>query len=538
MEDCRLMAPKRRSFFIVSVVILSCSLAGGIYGQRVQAAASQKDDDVKAGLKTFTKAYGLVEENFADPVAPDKAIYDGAIPGMLRTLDPHSSFQDPKAFARMREEQRGNYYGVGMRVVMRGTAGSIVFEPFKGSPAWKAGLRPGDLIISVNGANSRGMNTEQVAGLLKGPRGTKAKIEVEREGSAKPISFEVVRDAINVTSVPDPVSLNGGIYYIRVEQFMETTSRDLQAGLSKVGEENIKGLILDLRGNPGGLVNEGVAVADKFLNKGDVIVSHHGRAAEAGKETVYRASTGNHGNKYPIVVLVNRSSASAAEIVTGALQDHDRAWVFGDNTFGKGLVQSVYPLIENSGLLLVTAKYYTPSGRLIQRDYSHESFYDYYFKQNTEARNLQDVKMTDSGRTVYGGGGISPDEKYVSPKYDKFELELARNNVYFDFTTRYLGTKDVKVTADWRPDTAVLNDFHGFLLEKKVPFTEADFTQDNDWVKRQLTMAVLWSGLSDDDSHAYEEMTDPEVLKAVDSLPKAQALLNSVTKLIVQRRVR
>ncbi len=244
-----------------------------------------------------------------------------------------------------------------------------------------------------------------------------------------------------------------------------------------------------------------------------MIVSYHGRAHGAGKETVYRASTGNHGNKYPIVVLVNRSSASAAEIVTGALQDHDRAWVFGDNTFGKGLVQSVYPLIENSGLLLVTAKYYTPSGRLIQRDYSHESFYDYYFKQNTEARNLQDVKMTDSGRTVYGGGGISPDEKYVSPKYDKFELELARNNVYFDFTTRYLGTKDVKVTADWRPDTAALNDFHGFLLEKKIPFTEADFTQDTDWVKRQLTMAVLWSGLSDDDSHAYEEMTDPEVLK-------------------------
>jgi carboxyl-terminal processing protease len=504
----------------------------------VQAAASQKDDDVKASLKTFTKAYGLVEENFADPVTPDKAIYDGAIPGMLRTLDPHSSFQDPKAFARMREEQRGNYYGVGMRVVMRGSAGSIVFEPFKGSPAWRAGLRPGDLIITVNGADARGMNTEQVAGLLKGPRGTTVKIEVEREGSSKPVSFQVVRDAINVTSVPDAVNLGGGIYYIRVEQFMETTSRDLEADLTKVGESNIKGLILDLRGNPGGLVNEGVAVADKFLNKGDVIVSHHGRAAEAGKETVYRASSGNHGNKYPIVVLVNRTSASAAEIVTGALQDHDRAWVFGDNTFGKGLVQSVYPLIENSGLLLVTAKYYTPSGRLIQRDYSHESFYDYYFKQNTEARNLQDVKMTDSGRTVYGGGGISPDEKYTSPKYDKFQLELARNNVYFDFTTRYLGTKDVKVTADWRPDSAVLNDFHGFLLEKKVPFTEAEFTQDNDWVKRQLTMAVLWSGLSDDDSHAYEEMTDPEVLKAVDSLPKAQALLNSVTKLIVQRRVK
>jgi carboxyl-terminal processing protease len=533
------MASKRHSLFLACLVILSCSLAGGIYGQRVQASASSsKDDDVKASLKTFAKAYNLVEENFAEPVAPDQAIYDGAIPGMLRTLDPHSSFQDPKAFARLREEQRGKYYGVGMRVVMRGSAGSIVYEPFKGSPAWKAGLRPGDLIVKVNGTSARGMNTEQVAGLLRGPRGTTVNVEVERDGSLEPLSFRMNRDSINVTSVPEAVKLSDGIYYIRIEQFMETTSRDLQDDLNKIGEGNIKGLILDLRENPGGLVNEGVAVADKFLNKGDVIVSHHGRATEAGKNTVYTVQTGNHGNRYPIVVLVNRNSASAAEIVTGALQDHDRAWVFGDNTFGKGLVQSVYPLVENSGLLLVTAKYYTPSGRLIQRDYSHSSFYDYYFKQNTEARNLQDVKTTDSGRTVYGGGGISPDERYVYPKHDKFQVELARSNAYFNFTSHYLGTHSVKVTPNWRPDAAVMNDFHDFLLKKEIPFTEAEFTQDSDWLTRQITMAVLWSGLSDDDSHAYEEMTDPEVLKAVESLPKAQALLNSVNKLIVQRRMK
>jgi len=533
------MASKRRSFFLVSLVVLLCSLAGGIYGQRVQAStATTKDDDVKNSLKMFTKAYDLVENNFADPVTPDTAIYEGAIPGMLRTLDPHSSFQDPKAFAKLREEQRGNYYGVGMRVVQRGSAGVSVFEPFKGSPAWKAGLRPGDLIIMINETNTRGMSTEQVAGLLKGPRGTPVKVEVEREGSTEPISFRVIRDGINVTSVPDAISLNNGVYYIKVEQFMETTSRDLQDNLNRIGEANIKGLILDLRGNPGGLVTEGVAVADKFLPKNSVIVSHHGRATEAGKETVYTARTGNHGHLFPIVVLVNRSSASAAEIVTGALQDHDRAWVFGDNTFGKGLVQSVYPLIENSGLLLVTAKYYTPSGRLIQRDYSHSSFYDYYFKQNTEARNMQDVKMTDSGRTVYGGGGISPDEKYVYPTYDKFQVELARNNAYFNFTAHYQGTHQVKVTGDWRPDAAVMKEFHDYLQTKELPFTEADFTKDHDWLTRQLTMAMLWSGLSDDDSRAYEYATDPEVLKAVESLPKAQALLNSANKLIVQRRMK
>ena len=234
----------------------------------------------------------------------------------------------------MREEQRWNYYGVGMRVQMRGTAGTMVFEPFKGSPAWKAGLRPGDLIIMVNDTNTRGLNTEKVAELLKGPRGTTVKIEVERDGSTEPISFNVVRDSINVTSVPDAINLKNGIYYIKIEQFMETTSRDLDEDLKRIGENNIKGLILDLRENPGGLLNEAVGVADKFLNKDDVIVSHHGRASQ---EKVYTAHNGNHGRLYPIVVLVNRRSASAAEIVTGALQDHDRAWVFERQHLRQGL---------------------------------------------------------------------------------------------------------------------------------------------------------------------------------------------------------
>ncbi len=185
--------------------------------------------------------------------------------------------------------------------------------------------------------------------------------------------------------------------------------------MKALDEDHLKGLVLDLRSNPGGLLTEAVAVVDHLIPKGDVIVSHKGRSSA---EHVYTARNGNHGRTYPIVVLVNRNSASAAEIVSGALQDHDRAWVLGDNTFGKGLVQTVYPLIENTGLTLTTAKYYTPSGRLIQRDYSNVSFFDYYYRNNTAARNLADVKMTDSGRTVYGGGGISPDEKFTPEKLD------------------------------------------------------------------------------------------------------------------------
>ncbi len=290
--------------------------------------------------------------------------------------------------------------------------------------------------------------------------------------------------------------------------------------------------MLDLRGNPGGLLNEAVAVADKFLNKDDVIVSHHGRNSP---EKVYTAHNGNHGRLYPIVVMVNRSSASAAEIVSGALQDHDRAWIFGENTFGKGLVQTVFPLIENTGLALTTAKYYTPSGRLIQRDYSHTSFFDYYYKTNTEARNMQDVKMTDSGRTVYGGGGISPDEKYTPPKLDKFQIELLRQTAFFNFTSFYFGSHSIKLPENWAPDTAVVDAFHDYLLKHKVEFSEADFTQHLDWVKHSLEHEMVFTANSSEASRVFDVKTDPAVAKAMEALPKAQALLNSARKIVVQR---
>ncbi len=526
------MAQKRRSLLAVPLIIAACALAGGLYGPRVSvAAAASNEDDVKSSLKSFTKAYNLVEENFADPLSPDKAIYKGAIPGMLRTLDPHSNFFDPHEFNLMKEEQKGHYYGVGMSVQGR-NGKTVVMAPFTGSPAYKAGLRPGDVIVAVNGKSTDNLTSTEVADLLKGPRNTPVKISVLREGSAKPLDFDVVRDEINRKSVQDAMWLKPGIAYMQIEMFAETTGREVEDNLKRLGETNIKGLVLDLRQNPGGLLSEAVSVSDKFLAKGDLIVSHRGRASA---ERQYRASNGNHGNEYPIVVLVNRYSASAAEIVSGALQDHDRAWILGDNTFGKGLVQTVYPLIENTGLALTTAKYYTPSGRLIQRDYTNTSFFDYYYKTNTEARNMSDVKMTDSGRTVYGGGGISPDEKYSPPKLDKFEIELIRKYALFNFTRRYFGTHDVKLPKGWEPDAAVLTDLHDYLMKEGVTFTEAEFTQDHDWIKRALQKDMYVTAFSIDDSREFDIKTDPMVERAVESLPKAQALLQTAKKIIVQR---
>ena len=529
------MAPKRRSFLFVPFVILLCSVIGGVYGPRIRVAAAASSDDqndVDNSLKAFTKVYDLVDQNFAVKLNADKTIYKGAIPGMLRTLDPHSNFFDPHDFELLREDQKGHYFGVGMTVQGR-NGKTIVIAPFKGSPSYKAGIRPGDVIINVNGVSTDNLDTTKVADMLKGNRGTPVDILVLREGSHEPLSFHVVRDEINRESVHDAVWLKPGIAYVQVEQFIENTGKELQGALDKLGQDKIKGLVLDLRANPGGLLNEGIAVADQFLAKGDVVVSHRGVHQP---EKVYYANHGNHGRNYPVVVLVNHLSASAAEIVAGALQDHDRAWILGETTFGKGLVQTVFPLAENTGLALTTYKYYTPSGRLIQRDYSNISFFDYYYRNNTETRNPQDVKMTDSGRTVYGGGGITPDEKYSPPKLDAFQTQLYRRYAFFNFTKYYFGTHSAKLPEGWAPDASVMTEFHDWLLKKgDIQFSEADFVKDHDYIKRGLQSTMYTTAFSVDESRRFDIETDPMVEKAIEALPKAQALLESARKVMVQR---
>src|SRR5260370_23325424 len=260
------MAHRRRSLLYLPFFIAFCSLLGGLYGPRVEVASAANEDDIRTSLKVFTKVYNVVEENFADPITPDKAVYKGAIPGMLRTLDPHSIFFDPRDFQLLREDQKGHYYGVGMTVAERNHK-TIVISPFTGSPAYKAGIRPGDVIMTVNDKPTDNLTTTEVADMLKGPRGTQVQIVIVREGNDKPITFNVIRDEIPRKSVPDAFWVKPGVGYIQIEQFNETTSPELEDNLKRLGESNIKGLILDLRENPGGLLNQGVAVADRFLRK-------------------------------------------------------------------------------------------------------------------------------------------------------------------------------------------------------------------------------------------------------------------------------
>lgn len=520
----------RRNLLAVTFVILVCGALGAVFGQRVTSNSSAGDSDLRDSLRQFSQVYETVEQNYAEPVNPDKAIYNGAIPGMLRVLDPHSNFFDPKSYSLLREEQRGKYYGVGMQVGPRNNK-VIVIAPFAGTPAYRAGIRPGDVIIAVDGKPTDNLSTTEVAEMLKGPKGTNVKITVLREGTERAIDFNVLRDEIPRYSVDLHFVIRPGIGYMHVSGFQETTEHEVQQALDEMGD--IKGLILDLRQNPGGLLSEGVGVADKFLHRGAVIVSHHGRSSP---EKIYRAARGNSGKDYPLVVLVNRGTASAAEIVAGAIQDHDRGLIVGETTFGKGLVQTVYPLSENTGLALTTAKYYTPSGRLIQRDYSGVSLYDYYYNHEAaDDKNPQnrEVKMTDSGRAVYGGGGISPDVKLDTPKSNKFQDSLLQHYVFFNFGKHYMIGKHV--TKTFEVDDPVMQEFRKYLDEQKVPYTEAELMENDAWVRARIKSELFVDEFGQQDGLRVSAEADPEVQKALDLLPKAKELAENARKIVAEK---
>jgi carboxyl-terminal processing protease len=517
---------------LTAVFCLATVIPAG--GPALAASTANRDEEaVSQSLKTFTQLYNLVEQNFADPVKSETAFYQGAIPGMLNTLDPHSHFFDPKEFAAMQEDNRETYFGVGM-TVRPDNKNTIVVAPFPGSPAFRAGLRPGDIIMNVNGTNTEGKGTTEVTFLLKGPRGTRAVVKIARAGNKDLLTFTIIRDEIPHPSVSEAFWLKPGIAYLKVIQFKENTSREMLDNLNRLGEDNIKGLVLDLRENPGGLLNEGIEVAGHFLKRNQLVVSDRGRVKPAKN---YTAHTNNGGRAYPIVVVVNRSSASAAEIVTGALQDHDRAWVLGETTFGKGLVQEVLRLSDNTGMALTTMHYYTPSGRLIQRDYSNISFLQYYYNKD-DKRNDADIKHTDSGRTVYGGGGITPDEKFAEPKLNAFQIETEfRKSAFFKFSANYFGPKpDPKLPESWEPDENMVNDFHQYLLDNKVKFTEAEFTENHQWIKNEIKREFFITAFNSDASVRVAIQQDPEIAKAVESMPKALMLVDSSKEVIVQRQ--
>jgi len=534
------MTPRaRRALFSVVLFFAVCALAGSVLQRRVGAQSSADQSQLRDNLKSFTDVYSLVEKNYADPIHGDRAdtaIYDGAIPGMLHVLDPHSNFYDPKAYARMREDQRGHYYGVGMMIQQQrdpqGKDHVIVITPYENTPSFRAGIHPGDIISAIDGKDSIGWTSDQVAKTLKGPKGTHVQVSVTRVGLDKPLSFDLVRDEIPHPSVDLKFEIRPGVGYVHLSQFMETTGQEMREAID--GFANMKGLVIDMRSNPGGLLSQAVDVSDHLLDKGQGIVSQRGRAFP---DQTYTATHGNNGKKFPIVILVNRNTASAAEIVSGALQDHDRALIVGETTFGKGLVQTVYDIADHSmGLALTTYHYYTPSGRLIQRNYTGVSLYDYYYNhagaQPADNSN-REVKLTDAGRTVYGGGGITPDEKIDTPMANHFQDQLAAHDIFFKFAPLYLS----KHTADksFKADDAIMAEFKKYAIAQGVDWNESEAKAVDEWLHIRLRSAILTIPEGAQTGQRIMAEWDPMLQKAISFLPEAQTLLDKANKVATEK---
>lgn len=529
------MESSKRGAFLLAIILVIAAVLGGLYGPSLKATAAGAND-LQDSVKSFAQVLSIVQQNYAEPINTEKAVYDGAIPGMLHVLDPHSNFFGPRAWALEMEQQRGNYYGVGMSIVPIGDKIEVV-SPFPGSPADKAGIKPGDVIVKVDGTPTANRSSLQVANMLKGPKGTVVTITLHREGDSKPVVVNVMRGQIPQSAVQYYGMVAPGIGYARVTAFTsENTDADLAEAMKKLDYPHLQGFILDLRGNPGGLLTQAVGMADMFLAKDQLVVSHKGRAS---REQRYYALHGNGGDQVPIVVLINGSTASASEIVSGALQDHDRALIVGTRSFGKGLVQTQYPISNGTALLLTTARYYTPSGRLIQRNYNGVSLYDYEYDRHPN-KDPQ-VKLTDSGRKVYGGGGITPDVEDPAAKYDRFQELLLARDVFYpfdegvgDFTRYFMGTHPT-ITKDFTVDDAVWQRFLGFLKRDDIQYTPDELSKNEAWIKEHIKREAFTYVFGLPAGYKVEVDHDAQIAKAAELVPQAKALYENAKRIVAER---
>lgn len=511
------------------------TLLGGIV-LAVEPVPSTKEQDAES-LRLFNNLLVLVEENYASRVDSEKAVF-GAIDGMLRTLDPHSKFLEPRAFRSLREDQTGSYAGLGIQVQSLFGKVTIVSRPFPDSPAEKAGLRVGDLITHVNGEPTQGLAVEEVVGKLRGTPGTSVHITISRPGEETALEIDIIRQLLKKNTINFAYMIRPAVGYIKIDSFAETTGNELRDALKGMNPRNLEGLILDLRQNPGGLLQEAIKVAETFLQRDQLILKTGGRSSGSAQE--YSARARNTDPMYPLVVIVDQNSASASEIVSGAIQDHDRGLIVGETTFGKGLVQSVYTLRNNAGvdagLLLTTQKWYTPSGRLIQRDYSQISQFDYYnHRDNPDDKQKREVRYSDNGRVVYGGGGITPDVIVERPKLNDFQNSLLENFVFFSFADEFFKTNPT-IDPSFQVSSAMVDNFKRHLSLRKIPFTDKDIQDNLDFIKMRVRHEVFYKRLGNTEAQKVLDEGDVQLQKAIELLPEAKKIPLKVNRQSVQTR--
>ncbi|MDT7778355.1 MAG: carboxyl-terminal processing protease [Acidobacteriota bacterium] len=503
-----------------------------------------------------SEALTVIQDNYVDGNKVNyNDVFKSSIIGMLRTLDPHSNFYDAKEFEEQRADWRSEYYGIGATIGDRRVGASTdtyILATFEATPAFRAGLRFGDRVTEIDGKPVKGKASGDVRDMLRGPRGTTVRVTVERASNGATETVEITRDAVPQPTVPDAYFIKPGVGYIDMTRgFNYTTAEEFISALDYLRSRGMTGLVVDLRGNGGGILDQAVRVAEQFLASGQTILTQKGRGTR-GEAREFKSENRSPDNT-PLVVLVNRGTASASEIVAGAWQDHDRALIVGETSFGKGLVQSIMPLEYGTALTLTTSKYYTPSGRLIQRDYSNQSFYDYIYgrvngtQAETQAEKPKGPEThTDTGRPLYGGGGISPDETIKPRTLSAQQVRLI--DPVFAFARdmvngRVAGFPDYKVAG--MPDFERNVEAGAFVVDDRVfkafkeyvaahaedyKVTDAQLDHSRDFIARQLRYDLTTAAYGSVKATQVLMLDDPQVAKGIDSLPRARDLATSAMR--------
>ena len=527
-----------RSVSAAVFAIVFCALVGGLYGRSALAIEDQVPDQ----YKVFTAALNAIDASYIGTVESDRLVY-GAISGMLQTLDPHSSFMDPRTYAQMRERQEGRYYGLGITIAV--VDGEItVVSLFEGSPAYQKGLRRGDIIAKIEGEDTKGWTSDDAVKKLRGPKGTPVRISLKRSGFDQLIDLAVVRDEIHIPTVPSAFMLDPQTGYIRVSEFGENTDQELGQALRNLQRQGMKRLVFDLRNNPGGALDQAIKVANRFLPRGDMVVYTRGRVPNSDQD--YRATESSDYLNIPMVTLTNRSSASASEIVSGALQDHDRSLIVGETTFGKALVQSVYRVSEGAGVAVTTAHYYTPSGRLIQRpwDDSFDEYLTYTLREQdpNKAHSPEDLKLTDGGRKVYSGGGIEPDRRFDGPiegfNPTRFGRTLYARQLFDIYAQRFARKGDTRITMapttpvremspGFEVTDAMVAEFRDVIEKSKVKIDADSWQKDQQFIRAMIRYEIDLDLFGVEAARKDLVKTDPQLQFALGLFPEAQRLLET-----------
>ena len=525
-------------------VVLS-GLVGGLFGGRVLATQG----GVPQHYDAFASALAAVEANYVDEVDTERLVYQ-AIGGMLQTLDPHSNFMDPRSYAQLRERQEGRYYGLGISInVIDGRI--TVMSIFEGSPAYRVGLRRGDVIARISGEDATNMTSDEAVKLLRGPKGSSVDIAIRRAGYDELIPLSVERDEITIATIQGAFMADDRTGYIRLRDFSETTGRDLERALEELKEQGMERLMLDLRYNPGGPLDQAIRVSNAFLPKGDLIVYTRGRIANSDQD--YHAREASDYTDIPLVVLVNRNSASASEIVAGAIQDHDRGVVVGETTFGKALVQSIYRVSHGAGLALTTARYFTPSGRMIQRpwDGTFDEYLTYSLREPVPPEHSAvDRKYTTAGRPVYSGGGVEPDH-LVSGPIEGFDPSrpgrlLAARQEFASFAERFVAAGDTRISAEghnreivergFEIDERLLNEFKAHVRERGLTVDDDAFFEELEFIRSMIHLRVDEALFDIEEARRNLFETDPQAQRGMTLFDEAEKLIDSGSQSVVAQR--